>query len=99
MTNMIQVLDPVAPRHAAAVAPPAAADALATLRGATVGFIDNAKPNFSLLAEDLGRFLVERHGVARVIVHRKPSASIGAADEAIDALARDCDLVICGSGD
>jgi hypothetical protein len=34
-----------------------------------------------------------------VVVHRKQSASIGASAEAIADIARECDLVVCGSGD
>lgn len=97
MSSTIQVLDPVAPPSSASAHQ--SVGAIASLRGATVGFIDNSKPNFALLADDLERLLVTRYGVARVLRHQKPNASIGAQQEVIAALARDCDVVICGSGD
>jgi hypothetical protein len=72
---------------------------LDTLKGKTVGFIDNSKPNFDHLADDLAELLVARHGVASVIRHRKLSASIPAAESVLEEIARQCDLVIAGSGD
>jgi hypothetical protein len=73
--------------------------ALDTLKGKVVGFIDNSKPNFHLLADDLAELLITRHGVASVIRHRKLSASIPAPEAAIADVERKCDLVITGSGD
>lgn len=51
------VYDPVATRYPAAqqVWHP-----LDSLRGKVVGFIDNSKPNFSQLADDLGELLVSK---------------------------------------
>ena len=72
---------------------------LPTLTGKIVGFIDNSKPNFHHLADDLARLLVERHGVARVVRHRKRSASMPAPETAIADIKAQCDLVITGSGD
>ena len=74
-------------------------DALNGLAGKVVGFIDNAKPNFSLLADDLGELLMSKYGVAKVIRHRKPSASVRAKPEVIEAFSGECDVVITGSGD
>jgi hypothetical protein len=73
--------------------------ALDGLRGRTVGVIDNAKPNFNFLVEDLTRHLTERHGVARVVVKRKRGASIPAPDAMIREIAEAADIVITGSGD
>lgn len=72
---------------------------LDTLRGKVVGFIDNSKPNFNFLVDDLAELLVARHGVARVVRHRKLTASVPAPEEAIADVKRQCDLVITGSGD
>jgi hypothetical protein len=79
-----------------------AAQAQGTLRGlagAVIGIIDNSKPNFSELADDIAQLLTSRFGVARVLRHRKRAASIPAASEILDDFARQCDLVIAGSGD
>jgi hypothetical protein len=90
------VYDPVAP---AVTAARHGRQSLDTLTGKTIGFIDNAKPNFNLLADDLAELLVSRYGVAKVVRHRKRSSANGAGDSALDDIARQCDAVIAGSGD
>ncbi len=70
-----------------------------TLKGKVVGFIDNAKPNFNYLVEDLGELLKKQYGVKEVVIRRKRAASIPAPTSYIDELAVCCDLVITGSGD
>jgi hypothetical protein len=72
---------------------------LETLQGCVVGFIDNAKPNFEHLVDDVAELLVSRYGVSRVIKRRKRAASIPAPEEMVKELAASCDLVITGSGD
>jgi len=69
------------------------------LSGRVVGFIDNAKPNFNHLADDLGRILMDRHGVQSVLMRRKRAASVPASGAVYDEMARECDLIITGSGD
>ena len=44
---------------------------LETLQGKVVGFIDNSKPNFNYLVDDLAELLSRSYGVARVVKHRK----------------------------
>jgi hypothetical protein len=93
---MVLLYDPTAPRQPDAGK---VARKLETLAGTVVGFIDNAKPNFDLLVDDLGRLLMTKYGVGRVVKRRKSSASIPAAPEVVNELAAQCDLVITGSGD
>ena len=97
MSTTLTILDPIAP--AGAAVSQHAFRPLDTLQGKVVGFIDNSKPNFSYLVDDLVELLVSRHGVASVVRHRKLSASIPAADAAIADVKQQCDLVITGSGD
>lgn len=92
------LFDPTAPR-AGEAGPVVAQTAQRGLAGATVGFIDNAKPNFNHLADDLAELLLARYGVAKVIKRRKPSASLPADPAVIAALSLECDVVIAGSGD
>ncbi len=96
MTGTVFLYDP---RPVQAEAAAQAVQALAGLAGKVVGFIDNAKPNFDHLVDDLAEFLTSRYGVKSVIKHRKPVATVPASAETIAELARDCDLVIAGSGD
>jgi hypothetical protein len=93
---MVLLYDPTASRQAE---PAAAGKKLDTLSGKVVGFIDNAKPNFDHLVDDLADLLVARYGVKRVIKRRKRSASVPAPDEIVRELAGECDVVIAGSGD
>jgi hypothetical protein len=72
---------------------------LDTLAGKVVGFIDNSKPNFQHLVDDLADLLTSRYGVSSVIKHRKLAASIPAPDTALADVLEKCDLVITGSGD
>ena len=96
MTATILLYDPTAPRgETTSLTAPRGLN----LSGAVVGFIDNAKPNFQHLVDDLADLLQSRYGVARVIKQRKPSASVAAEPGMIAALSGECDVVIAGSGD
>lgn len=99
MAATVTLYDPTAPRRDPEQATGALDPVLASLAGRVVGFIDNAKPNFHVLADDLGDLLVTKYGVARVVKRRKPSASIGATSDVLAELADTCDVVITGSGD
>jgi hypothetical protein len=90
------ILDPAAAAGISAQLPWRTLD---TLQGKTIGFIDNSKPNFNHLADDLGELLVARYGAASVIRQRKLSASIPVPESVLDEICRTCDLVITGSGD
>lgn len=96
MSGSMLVYEPVAP---CLTAPQKSRQSLDSLTGKTVAFIDNAKPNFQYLVEDLARVLTEKHGVKQVLTRRKRSASIGLADNQLDELAAQADAVITGSGD
>ena len=95
MGASIQVYDPVAPVSEVQAA---SGRKLESLRGKVVGFIDNAKPNFNFLVDDLAQLLVERHGVARVVKHRKPG-QVPVTQDVLEAFTAECDVVITGSGD
>ena len=97
MSSTLTILDPVAP--AGIVSPRRAFKPLDTLQGKVVGFIDNSKPNFNYLADDLATLLTTKFGVARVVRHRKPTASVSASREVFADIQKQCDFVITGSGD
>jgi hypothetical protein len=69
------------------------------LVGKVIGFIDNSKPNFNLLVEDVAQILIEKHGVKSVVKRRKKSASQGAPAAVMSELVAQVDAVIAGSGD
>jgi hypothetical protein len=90
------VYDPVAP---CLTQPQQARRSLDALAGKTVGFIDNSKPNFHHLVDDLAELLMSRYGVSKVIKRAKRTASNGAPEALVQELAEQCDAVITGSGD
>lgn len=98
MSATVMLFDPTAPRGGSAQSAVAPVKRTA-LAGAVIGFIDNAKPNFHHLVDDLAELLVSRYGAARVIKRRKSSASIPADASVIAELSGECDVVIAGSGD
>lgn len=93
---MVLLYDPTAVRKSE---PGMRGRQLDTLAGKVVGFIDNAKPNFNHLVDDLAELLLARYGVKQVIKRRKHSASVPAPEEIVRELADECDVVIAGSGD
>ncbi len=69
------------------------------LRGKVVGVIDNTKPNFDVLAEEMAELLVREYGVSAIVSHRKRFPSTPATEAMMRELQDKCDLVITGSGD
>jgi len=96
MPPTVMLLDPTASREQG---PAEIRQQMSGLADAVVGFIDNAKPNFNYLVDDLAELLTSRYGVRQVIKHRKRSASVPAPDAMVEDLGAQCDLVIAGSGD
>ena len=95
MAGTVLLYDPTAPRAETAQQ----ADRILTaLAGKVVGFIDNAKPNFNYLVDDLGELLKSRYKVAEVIKHRKPG-QVPVEEAVLKDMAERCDAVITGSGD
>jgi hypothetical protein len=90
------VYDPVAP---CLTQPQQSRRSLDAISGKVVGFIDNSKPNFNYLVDDLSELLIEKHGVKSVIKRRKRSASQGAPETVMTELVEQCDAIITGSGD
>ncbi|HEV7803239.1 MAG TPA: hypothetical protein VGP15_19360 [Burkholderiales bacterium] len=96
MSTSTLVYDPVAPCLTATQETRHSLDALA---GKVIGFIDNSKPNFNHLVDDLTQVMLEKHGVRSVIKRRKRSASEGAPQAVLQELVEQCDAIITGSGD
>ena len=96
MPRSMLVYEPVAP---CLTQPHKSRQSLDKLAGKTIGFIDNSKPNFNHLVEDLSRVLSEKYGVAQVITRRKRSASQGLPEAVMNELVAQTDAIITGSGD
>ena len=95
-TNTITVLDPTAPprelSHSMALRPE-------DLRGRTVGFLWNSKPNGDALFSRLEELLREKYEITLTSHQRKPTASIPADEKVLDELATTADAVVVGLGD
>ena len=96
MTATMSVFDPIAPYR---VDGEQKYTTLADLKGKVVGFVDNTKPNFDHLIEDLAEILKSQYGVASTLKFKKRQASVPAGDAVMQELLEKCDLVITGSGD
>jgi hypothetical protein len=96
MAATVLLFDPTAPLGGARFAGQNRLDGLA---GKVIGFIDNAKPNFNHLVDDLADIFVAQYGVTRVLKRQKRSPAVAAPDAYYRELAAECDLVITGSGD
>lgn len=71
----------------------------ADLRGARVGLLVTTKQNADVFLEEVGRLLVDREGAASVLMRRKTSVAEPAAEELVDELAGECDVIVTGVGD
>ena len=77
---------------------PRMAPALASLAGATVGLLDNAKIGTTVFLDHVERMLRERHGIGSVIRRRKPDSSRPVPREMLAELAA-ADAVVSAVGD
>jgi hypothetical protein len=96
MSESMLVYDPVAP---CLTQPQQSRRPLDGLTGKVIGFIDNSKPNFNFLVDNVSQLLIEKHGVNSVIKRRKRSASQGAPEAIMNELVAQCDAIVTGSGD
>ena len=69
------------------------------LRGATVGLLVNTKQNAAPFLDEVGRLLVSRHGVTRVVAKTKVNFAAPAPDELVKDMTSECDVIITGIGD
>ncbi len=91
----LKVLDPRQSSEGEVLQP---APALATLDGAVVGLLDNAKIGTARFYDHVEAILRAEHGVREVIRRRKPDATRPAPAELIGELSG-ADAVISGIGD
>ncbi len=94
--NKIFVLDPTAPprklERELALRPE-------DLRGKTVGFLWNSKPNGDVLFGRLEDLLREKYEISGVQYRRKPTSSAPATEAVIDEMAASVDIAVVGLAD
>jgi len=92
----IKILDPtIAADHAES----AMAKRVADLEGKVLGLLSNSKVNGDHLLDLVRERLGARYRIKNVVTMTKSSASRVAEEAMIDALARDCDVVVTAIGD
>ena len=92
----IKILDPtIAADHAES----SLAKRVGDLDGKVLGLLSNSKVNGDHLLELMRARLAARYRIKGVVTMTKSSASRVADDAMLDALARDCDVVVTAIGD
>jgi hypothetical protein len=69
------------------------------LRGLTVGLLDNAKPNASVLLSEVGVLLRRDFGVREFVMFQKGYFGTPVEQSLIQQILRHCDFVVAGIGD
>ena len=90
-TGTIEILDPTAEDVPEEVG---LSDALPDLKGKVVGLLENGKYHADAFMGELKEVLLNEYGVAKVVYATKFTYSAPCADETIQSLADDCDVVI-----
>lgn len=93
------ILDPTAQPASGVTANPVGADRPVDLAGLTVGLLDNGKRNAGLFVDELGAVLTRRYGVARLVIDKKPVATLPAPPELVERMAAEVDVLVTGVGD
>lgn len=92
----VVVLDPTAQprelRHVMAQRRP-------DIRGLSLGFLWNSKPNGDILFQRLEELLREKYEITTATYRRKPTSSVPATRQVLDELATTVDVAVVGLGD
>jgi hypothetical protein len=72
---------------------------LGSLRGLTIGLLDNTKPNASVLLHEVADQLIESSGVAAVKLYTKGYFGTPVEESQIQQILHSCDFVVAGIGD
>lgn len=94
--STIEILEPAGATRPVA---PLSLSPVRALHGARIAVLDNAKPNFRMLATIAAERLAAEHGAAGVRHFDKPNPAVPARPETLDEIARSADLVLTGSAD
>ncbi len=90
-TGMIEILDPTAEDVPEELG---LSDTLFDLKGKVVGLLENRKYHADAFLCELQEVLLKDYGAAKVVYETKFTYSAPCADETIQSLSRDCDVVI-----
>ena len=96
---MALAMDVLDPAGSTAIDAKALAQRPAALAGATIGILDNSKPNARILLERVAQGLRERFGARDVRTWRKPTSSSAALPGVLDEIAAACTVALTASAD
>ena len=90
-TRKIQILDPTAEDVPEELG---LSPKLPDLRGKVVGLLENRKYHADSFLQELQEVLVREYGAERVVYATKFSYSAPCAEDALDSLSAECDVVV-----
>ena len=90
-TGTIEILDPTAEDVPEELG---LSDALPDIRGKVVGILENRKYHADTFLAELQEILLNDYGAAKVVYETKFTYSAPCAEDIIESLAKDCDVVI-----
>ena len=90
-TRTIEILDPTAEDVPEELG---LSDSLPDLRGKVVGLLENRKYHADAFLGELKEVLLKEYGVAKVVYATKFTYSAPCADDTIQSLSDECDVVI-----
>ena len=70
-----------------------------SLSGLRLGLLANTKRNAEQFLDEVGKLLVDQHGVTAVLARKKPDITNTAPEPILDDLRAGCDIVVVGVGD
>ena len=70
-----------------------------SLKGLTVGLLDNTKPNGAVILRAVGRELQERYGVREIRMFRKGYFGTPVEESVVQQMLHNCDFAVAGIGD
>ncbi len=97
MAGPEKLLDPTGDNDRAADS--TLAPRLRSLRGLTVGLLDNTKPNAALLLSAVARELEREHGLRASVLYTKSYFGTPAEESLIQRILHNCDFAVAGIGD
>ena len=94
MSSKVVLLVPEGRVRAVPISPP---PRLGELKGKTIGFLQNGKPNADILLSRLASLMQKKYGLSQVRMRAKPRVTEPA--DFIEALASECQGVVNAIGD
>ena len=70
-----------------------------SLKGLTVGLLDNTKPNGAVILRAVGRELQERYGVKEIRMFQKGYFGTPVEESVVQQMLHNCDFAVAGIGD